>query len=264
MTSEIGGFSIGFSAIGGADTGPPYPRPPGAGSNAIGLFEVGVSAIGDISIFDFWQTIASQYANSPRVIELIESFILATDPTTPFEKFHDYIWNVLTARGYGLDVWGRIVGINRVLQITTGEWFGFEEATDAEPFNTAPFYNGVLATTNFTLSDEQYRKLIIAKARFNITDGSVPSINEIMMYLWANRGGNAYANDGRQYDYFGFEEARNCHGFNQSPLYSGQPIPHMCFDYVFEFPLTGLDWAIINSGVLPKPTGVKSSVWQNI
>lgn len=250
------------------DTGPPYPR--STTSSAIGEFAIGVSPIGGGVagaygvLFDFWETIISQYANSPRLIALIESFVDAVDPTMKFEQFFDLIWNVDTAQGYGLDVWGRIVGINRVLQVSTGSWFGFEEAGDAEGFNVAPFWGGDRSTENYRLDDETYRRLIIAKAMANISDGSIPSINAILRYLFPYRGGNAYVNDGRSYVYFGFEEARNTYGFNHAPFYSGQTIPVMTIDYVFEFPLTALDYAIIGSGVLPKPSGVKAGILVNV
>lgn len=241
-------------------TGPAYPPPPGAGSNAIGRFEIGASPIGDISLFDFWKTIASQYANSPRLITLIESFVDSIDKTRAFNEFFDLIWNVQTAQGYGLDVWGRIVGINRVLSIQTGSWFGFKEPGDAEGFNVAAFWNGKMATTNFRLSDQEYRRLILAKAMANICDGSIPQINAILRFLFPNRGGNAYVAEGAISEWFGFTEQRNTFGFNQAALYSGQTIPHMVIEYTFGFQLTLLDFAIIQSGVLPKPVGVKASV----
>lgn len=241
-------------------TGPAYPPPPGAGSNAIGSFQIGVSPVGDISAFDLWETIDSQYANSPRLIGLIQSFVESVDKTRAFNEFFDLIWNVRTAIGYGLDVWGRIVGINRVLSIQTGTWFGFKEPGDAEGFNVGAFWNGRLTTTNFRLSDQEYRRLIFAKAMANICDGSIPSINAILRFLFPNRGGNAYVSEGAAFEWFGFEEQRNAFGFNQAPLYSGQNIPRMEIEYTFGFQLTPLDMAIIQSGVLPKPVGVKASV----
>ncbi|TIR44152.1 MAG: DUF2612 domain-containing protein, partial [Mesorhizobium sp.] len=75
------------------------------------------------------------------------------------------IWDVDTAQGYGLDVWGRIVGVNRILQVTAGDWFGFQEASPGtDPFGNGAFYSGAPLTSNFALSDEAYRLLILAKA----------------------------------------------------------------------------------------------------
>src|SRR5579871_5512746 len=98
-------------------TGPAYPPAPGPGSNAIGSFEIGVSPVGTIPAFDYLQTIISQYANSPILTQLIANFDQYIDPTKNLDAFFDLIWNVDTAQGYGLDVWGRIVGVTRVLQV---------------------------------------------------------------------------------------------------------------------------------------------------
>lgn len=105
----------------------PYPAPPGAGSNAVGIGSPGEVALGTFPKFDWRQTILSQYANSDRITGLIETFFAATDQTANFDAFWDNIWNLDTAVGYGLDVWGRIVGINRVLQVANDQFFGFAE-----------------------------------------------------------------------------------------------------------------------------------------
>lgn len=244
------------------DTGPDYPRPPAAGSNGIGQFIIGVSPIGDIPSFDVWSTVISQYANSPILTRLIENIAAYIDPTKNLDLFFDCIWNIQTAVGYGLDVWGRIVGVRRILQVQTGDWFGFGEALPgSEPFGQAAFYSGTPLTSNYSLSDESYRLLIMTKAAANITDGSIPSINRILMSLFPHRG-NCFVTDGTPPgNWFGFEESRNAHGFNQAPFYAGQAVPTMVMTYKFEFELTPVELAIVQqSGVLPKPTGVLASV----
>ena len=136
-----------------------------AGSNAIGSFVIGVSPLGDIPPFDVWRTIISQYANSPILTRLIEDIFDYLDQTANFDAFFDFIWNVDTAQGYGLDVWGRIVGVNRILQVQVGDWFGFKEATPgSDTFGQGPFYSGAPLTNSYALSDEAYRLLIFAKA----------------------------------------------------------------------------------------------------
>jgi hypothetical protein len=55
------------------------------------------------------------------------------------------VWNVLTAQGWGLDVWGKIVGLEsgRTLHIPGGaEYLGFNEAASSwTGFNLGGFYN---------------------------------------------------------------------------------------------------------------------------
>ncbi len=220
------------------DTGPPYPRyAPGfsPGGNAIGTFQIGISPIGEISPYDPWQTLMMEYANSPRVGDMISSFNAAMDQTENIENLYDMVWNVATAVGYGLDVWGRIVGVSRTLRFPSGGLiFGFEEANSWTGFGQGSFYTGGGTTNNFVLADGDFRILILAKAAGNISDGAIPSVNRILMTLFRNRG-NAYVVDGLD----------------------------MSLTYKFEFPLTPIELAIVQlSGVLPNPAGVAINVSQ--
>lgn len=279
----------------------PYPAPPGAGSNAVGVGAIGEAPLGALPAFNWRETILAQYANSDRITGLIETFFDATDQTANFDAFWDNIWNLNTAIDYGLDVWGRIVGINRVLQVADSQYFGFAEAGDAlpfgdarfagwtdhfgfaeagdaQPFGQAPFgaqktflgvdptagggifYVGGRLTSNYALSDEAYRQLIYAKAAANITDGSIPAINRILLNIFPGRG-NCYVQEGAVPSYFGFAEATNAQPFGQAPFYNGQPIQSMAYSYVFGFQLSPVDRAIVaQSGVLPRPVGVAASV----
>jgi len=245
------------------NTGPPYP-PTIPGSNAIGKFQIGISPVGTMIPFNWWTTVISQYANSPVLTTLLGDFDSYIDQTQNFDAFYDDIWNINTAQGYGLDVWGRIVGVNRVLKVQVGKNFGFEEAgtISADPFNQSPFYGGSRLTDNFSLSDSSYRTLIFAKAAANITNGSIAAINRILMNLFPNRG-NAFVVDTVKVGlYFGFQEATDAQPFNQAPFYAGQPFSTMTMEYVFEFQLTPVELAIVqNSGVLPKSVGVFASIF---
>ena len=217
-------------------TGPSVPRPnPAPGSNAIGKFIIGVSPIGTIIPFDYWNTILSQYANSATLTALIGDFDAWLDQTQNFDLFFDSIWNVNTAQGVGLDVWGRIVNVSRTLTVQAGSFFDFEESgVSGTTFGQAPFYSGGGITSNYQLSDSAYRQLIFAKALANISDGSIPSINQILLALFPNRG-NCYVADGN----------------------------NMTLAYTFNFSLSPVEAAIVSSsGVLPKPVGVLASVVQ--
>lgn len=252
------------------DTGPPYPAPPGAGSNAIGQsFEIGVSPIGDLPPWDVWETVQSQYANSPIITALLTNFANNIDQTANIQQFYDLVMNVDTAIGYGLDVWGRIVGIGRNLQIPTSEaFFGFAEGRPSwEGFNVAPFnFLWSPSTQTYTLADAAFRKLILAKALANICDGSIPAINEILVLLFCQPWrGNAYVTEGTtERAFFGFAESTNCVGFNQAQFYDGTAsFETMLMTYTFEFELTPLEQAIVQySNVLPRPTGVKVLIAQ--
>jgi len=214
-------------------SGPPYPHPnPASGSNAIGSFEIGASPIGTIPPFDVWQTIISEFANSPIITQLCTNMGQYVDPTRDLDQFYDTMWNIDTAQGYGLDVWGRILGAPRTVQqsISSGPYLGFNEAgTPAilTPFGQAPFFQGQQLTGNFTLPDPQYRQVLLTKALANICDGSIPAINQLLLNLFPGLGA-CYIADG--------------------PL---------TMTYTFKFPLTPVQLAIVqNSGILPRTSGV--------
>lgn len=220
-------------------SGPPYPADDTI-SGGIGSFIIGVTAIGGKQApFLYRRTIISQYANSDILTSLISSFFASVDQASNMDAFFDSIWNIDTATGYGLDVWGRIVGVSRTLQVAGDrDYFGFDEATDlsAKPFNVAPFYVGDKLSSNFDLPDDPYRILILAKAFANVSDGSIPSINKILRSLFLGRG-NCYCTDGQD----------------------------MTMTYTFEFVLHPVEIAILSqTGVLPKPSGVSATIVQVI
>lgn len=190
--------------------------------------------------FDPELTILSQYANSPIIVQLIRNFSDYIDPAANINAFYELVWNVDTAVGHGLDIWGRIVGVGRVLQIGSTDFLGFQHSTSAsgQPFNQAPFYHGGAVTTNYALLDGPYRALILAKALANISNGTIQSINQILINLFGADGqlpvsGNSYCTDGQD----------------------------MTMTYTFNGALDAVQIAIIyQSGVLPRPCGVAASV----
>lgn len=182
-------------------------------------------------------TIQKEYANSPILTKLIRNMNQYLDQTINFDAFFYNIWDIDTASGYGLDVWGRIVGVTRVLDVPgEDQYFGFNEADDDSivGFNQAPFYNGEATTSNFSLTDDSFRTMIFAKALANISNGSIQSINQILMNLFGSQG-QCWCTDGL----------------------------NMTMTYTFAFALSPVDQAIVaQSGVLPRPPGVSASIVQ--
>ncbi len=216
--------------------GPKYPHPnPVPGSNAIGTFVIGTSPIGTITAFDWLQTLLNQYANSKIIFALCNNMAQYIDPTLNLDEFYDVLWNVDTAIGVGLDNWGAIVGVERVLALpATGTFFGFAESASSQRvgFGQAAFYGGQSSINNFTLSDDAYRPLVLAKALANICDGSIPAVNQILINLFPGIG-NSYVADGL----------------------------NMTETFTFSSPLTALQLAIVqNSGVIPRTCGVTANV----
>ena len=188
-------------------------------------------------MFNYTATIQQQFANSPSLLRILSNLNAYVDPQAVLDSFYDQIWNVATAQGYGLDVWGRIVGVGRVLQVASGTYFGFSNSADASQVGwsqTGIWYSGGAATSNYALTDDAYRTLIYAKALANICDGSITAINAILMLLFSESG-QAYVTDGQ----------------------------NMTMTYAFNFVLSPVQQSIVfGSGVLPKPTGVSTSITQ--
>ena len=186
-------------------------------------------------------TILSQYANSPIINRLIYNMNQYIDPSTNITNFYNDVFNIETAQGYGLDLWGRILGVTRVLFINSITYFGFTGPSGASgaPFNQGVFYNNENLNSNFSLADAQYRTLLFAKALFNITACTTPAINQILINLFGPVGlipvgaTAPYVADGA----------------------------NMTLTYTFSTVLDPVSYAIVyQSGVLPRPTGVNALV----
>ena len=175
--------------------------------------------------FDPAQTVLSQYANSPVLLSLIDDFAQWLDPASRFDAFFSLLWDIDTAVGYGLDVWGRILGVVRTIQVPAGIYLGFTSDPAARPFGFGILYGGARNTNNVILTDDAYRLLLLAKAALNITNASIPAINSILLNLF----GQGYVVDNLD----------------------------MSMKYKFPNSLTPLEQAIVSqSGALPKPCGV--------
>lgn len=66
------------------------------------------------------QTIISQYGTSPVISQLVRNIDQYIDPRADLDTFYSYVWDISTAQGFGLDIWGRIVGIDRAINIPAG------------------------------------------------------------------------------------------------------------------------------------------------
>lgn len=182
------------------------------------------------------RTIISQYSASPTLKQLVRNIDAYVDPRTNFEAFYNAVWNVDTAVGFGLDIWGKIVGVSRLLRIPgNSKIFGFKNDSfphDWKPFNYGTFYTGSIVTQAYYLPDDTYRTLILTKALANIVATTAASINQLLRNLFPDRG-RAYVLD----------------------------LGGMSMVYVFEFNITPAEYAILTqSGVMPHPAGVRFSI----
>ena len=188
-------------------------------------------------MLNFKDTITSQFANSPTILALMANMDAYIRQDANYQQFYNYIWNVNTAQGFGLDIWGRIVDVSRYLKVPSTEInFGFSAAGNASatPFGQGVFYSGAAATNTYALSDDAYRVLILAKALANISATTSQALNQLLRNLFPGRG-RCYVND----------------------------LGGMQMRYTFEFALLPYELAIVtSSGVLPHGAGVQVFVLQ--
>jgi hypothetical protein len=184
------------------------------------------------------KTIISQYSATATIVQLIKNMNDYIDPSVDIDNFYDFVWNVETAQGFGLDIWGQIVNVSRVLYVpgistANGEFFGFNEALPGSfPFNNRPFYVGTQASQSFILADDAYRVLVLAKALANISLSTARSVNQLLQNL--------------------FQSSGRCYVLDTGG---------MSIQYTFEFVLTPVQNSIITqSGVLPVPAGVTATI----
>jgi hypothetical protein len=111
---------------------------------------------------DVEQTILSQYANSATITKLIHNMNAYIDPSADIDAFYNVVWNVETAEGFGLDIWGRVV------DLPTGRYIYTSPVT--------------------ILNDTQFRALILVKALSNISITSSPVFNQLLNNYFAGRG----------------------------------------------------------------------------
>lgn len=117
------------------------------------------------------------------------------------ENFYNNIFNIQTANSYGLDVWGGRLNISRRLKI--------DDKTVA-------------------LEDKDYRFLLLVKAMANISNCTIPNLEDILNFVFKERG-TVYVFD----------------------------TGIMTMKYTFDFYLDEMEKAILDlPGIPPKPTGV--------
>lgn len=185
-------------------------------------------------------TILTQYSASQKLISIIDTFNQAINLDDFTDEFIEKVWDVSTCETFGLDMWGKIVGISRYISAPVESTsIGFSEADDGNPdyptpFNESPFYGGTQETTNVRLADDAYRTLILCKAFTNISIATIPDINRFLRILFYQRG-RAYCVNYRD----------------------------MTIGLTFEFELAPYEESILkNYEVVPVPSGVLVNINQ--
>ena len=141
-----------------------------------------------MSDFNIDAVIQSQYGDSPHIKGVIRGYYDYISPQKDIDLIYDKMINIYTAEGYGLDVWGRIVGISREYVAVDEQYnyLGFDNRPynmdRIETFNNAPFYK--IVNGKIKLEDNAYRTYILIKALINISNVSLNSLNFIFSQLF--------------------------------------------------------------------------------
>ena len=204
------------------------------------------------------ETLLSQYADSPNLVAFLGAMNSAIDPSVDLQNFYANVFDITTAVGTGLDIWGRIVGITRYLQIPSSPaYFGFKEAyvsgaaANPQPFGQAPFYVSSASSSTYTLSDPAFRTLILAKAAANISSCTAASINAILDFLFGTQPTTG--------SILGSSTLPFTLAAPSGVLYVND-LNNNTYQIVSTTHLGAVALAIINSGVLPRPAGASFTV----
>lgn len=178
-------------------------------------------------MIDVKKTVISQYAHSPVILNIIKSMNESIDPRADIDAFYRQVWDIHTATGWGLDVWGAIVGIKRMVKVIPEDVnIGFESGF--APFDSGVWSHGTENTNIYRLNDDAYRNVILIKAASNIIYATAYHINILLTRIFKKRGRAYFVKSGT-----------------------------MAARYVFEFYLNPVERSIIRqSDILPRPCGV--------
>ena len=102
--------------------------------------------------------IQSQYSASKRIRALAAGYQTRIDPGVDIQLFYDKMFNIYTAEGIGLDNWGNILQMPRLI---------------VDPDTGA----------SFNLGDEDYRLLLLYKALANISASDAATQNKLLSAL---------------------------------------------------------------------------------
>lgn len=162
----------------------------------------------------------SQYANSPKFVELVKGLTGMFNNAKLIKDWFDIVYNLKTAKGFGLDIWGKILNQDR----------NFKYINENTGVETDYYLKGAMTIdgTSFTADqiEETYRTILFMKALSCITNATEKSLNELLQFY-----------------------------FNGRRVYVIQ-YGTMKIRYVFEIPVNKLEKSIFKSDVMPKPTGV--------
>ena len=117
----------------------------------------------------------SQYANSPILTKLDNDIQNLFDDSGFVTNWYNIIFNLSTATGYGLDVWGKILNRDRKFVYEGMEYY----------LQGAQVIDGVTFTAEEM--DNLYRKVLQLTAMRYIGNASIASINRMIQFIFEGK-----------------------------------------------------------------------------
>lgn len=118
----------------------------------------------------------SQYANSPTFTSLDNGLQALFDDSGFVKNWYDVVFNLETATGYGLDVWGLILNRSREFEYNGNKYY----------------LQGAQTIGGTSFSAEQmenlYRKVLQLTAMRYIGNASIASLNNLIQFIFADEG----------------------------------------------------------------------------
>lgn len=162
----------------------------------------------------------SQYANSPKFVKLVEGLKEQFSNAKTMEDWFNIVFNMKTASGFGLDIWGLILNRSRLL---------YYKDTDGNEQSIYLRGEQTIGGETYTAEqiEETYRMLLFFTAFSYITNSTLKNFNDLLRFY--------------------FPPEKRCYV---------QEIGTMAIELVFGFFPTLLEKIIFASELFPKPTGV--------
>ena len=141
----------------------------------------------DAISIDVLESVQSQYAASPRILGLLIRKAALLDPGRDVMLWYDGIFNPQTAVGIGLDIWTRIVGGFRSVNVPQSDkCLGFSGSL-LLPMNHGVFWKGAESYEPILLDTRTARRFLFWKAAVNIGSAEAAEINRLLALLFPGK-----------------------------------------------------------------------------
>lgn len=132
------------------------------------------------------QLLANQFCEGENFAIWLSEKMRAYDNAADWVEYLETHLDIYTAKGYWLDLLGRIIGqprsINSVIPV---DFFGFVGASGAQAFDAARFWNGSEPQAGGTvLADPEYRLILLVKIAYNFANVTLTGITESVSIIF--------------------------------------------------------------------------------